>query len=68
MDNGGLPKLADDGRPFTTLGYNNGPGSYASGPNVTRPDLTDVATGMVTWSVKNASNLNGCFNNKNYLK
>ncbi len=38
----GRPALADDGKPYTTLGYSNGPG-YRGGNG--RPDLTLVDTG-----------------------
>ncbi|WAR14887.1 PPBT-like protein, partial [Mya arenaria] len=38
-------KLAGDSQPFTTLGYTNGPGGYATGLNESRPNLTSVDTG-----------------------
>ena len=36
----GIAGTADDGKPYTTLGYMNGPGAVAG----ERPDLTDVDT------------------------
>jgi len=39
---GGELALADDGMPYTTLGYGNGPGGLA--PGATRADLTNVDT------------------------
>jgi alkaline phosphatase len=48
-EGGGAITLADDGKPYTTLGFMNGPGSiYARDGYTTRiaqrPDLTDVDT------------------------
>jgi alkaline phosphatase len=50
-DDNGAPVLGRDGKPYTTLGYANGPGSvFASPPRngeqqaVTRPDLTGIDT------------------------
>lgn len=37
----GIAGVADDGKPYTTLGYTNGPGAKVDGP---RADLTDVDT------------------------
>lgn len=53
----GTPEIAADGRPYTTLGYANGPGSVfappaARGeapPAVTRPDLTGADTQALTF-------------------
>ncbi|XP_052819506.1 alkaline phosphatase-like isoform X2 [Mya arenaria] len=44
-DKGEHLKLAGDSQPFTTLGYTNGPGGYATGLNESRPNLTSVDTG-----------------------
>ena len=44
-DRKGHDNLAKDNKPFTTLGYANGPGGYAEVvPNV-RPDLRNTSTG-----------------------
>jgi len=44
--NNGQPARAQDGKPYTTLGYANGPGSvYAEGATpAARPDLTGIDT------------------------
>ena len=37
--------LANDHKPFTTLGYTNGPGAYAGVNATTRPNITNTNTG-----------------------
>lgn len=43
-DDFGTPELANDGKPYTTLLYANGPGGINSG---VRENLTDVDTGNI---------------------
>lgn len=49
-DDEGKLKLATDGKPYTTLGYTNGPGAYATGTNFTRPNATSTNTCMYSLS------------------
>ncbi|MBB4842887.1 alkaline phosphatase [Paucibacter oligotrophus] len=47
--NGTSPSLAADGMPYTTLGYQNGPGAAASFANGVRVDLSSVNTGALNF-------------------
>ena len=44
-DRAGANMLANDHKPFTTLGYTNGPGAYAGVNATTRPNITNTNTG-----------------------
>ena len=44
-DRAGANMLANDNKPFTTLGYTNGPGAYAGVNATTRPNITNTNTG-----------------------
>ena len=44
----GHNKLGTDNKPFTTLGYTNGPGAFASVNETVRPNLTVTDTGKIT--------------------
>ncbi len=43
------PSLADDGKPYTTLGYQNGPGAAGSFSGGVRVDLTSVDTAALNF-------------------
>ena len=47
-DQKGKYELGTDEKPFTTLSYANGPGSYAEINATVRPDLTTEDTGIIT--------------------
>ena len=47
-ENGGL-KLADDKKPYSTLGYANGPGSFVSVNATVRPNITLTNMGRYQW-------------------
>lgn len=43
-DDNGTLDIADDGKPFTTLMYANGPGSFVTANATVRPNLTETLT------------------------
>ena len=45
-DRKGNIRLANDNKPFTTLTYANGPGSYSNIDPGLRPNITNIKTGI----------------------